>query len=59
MRDLRDSPKLDADYLDGIKILVVMPSVPVYGKERSNLQIMKMLREKSANILFVTDQLSD
>lgn len=42
--------------LTGIRILVIMPSVPVQGMERSNLQIMKMLRERGADVLFITER---
>src|SRR5215472_1118670 len=42
--------------LTGIRILVVMPSIPVQGMERSNLQIFKMMRALGADILFVTEQ---
>lgn len=42
--------------LRGTRILVVMPSIPVLGMERANLQIMKMMRERGAEVLFVTDQ---
>lgn len=39
------------------RILVVMPSIPVQGMERANLQIMKMMREEHAEILFIADQM--
>ena len=35
-----------------------MPSIPVQGMERSNLQIMKLLRQRGAEVLFVLDRLS-
>lgn len=46
---------LPAD-LAGIRILVIMPSVPILGMERANLQIMKMMRERGADVLFITEQ---
>lgn len=42
--------------LAGTKIMVVMPSIPVHGMERSNLQIMKMMREQGAQVLFLTEK---
>lgn len=33
-----------------------MPSIPVQGMERSNLQIFKMMRERGADVLFVTER---
>jgi len=42
--------------LNGTRILVVMPSIPVQGMERANIQIMKMMRERGAEILFITDK---
>src|SRR5438093_13727590 len=42
--------------LSAVRILVVMPSIPVQGMERSNLQIFKMMRERGAEVLFVTEQ---
>jgi len=42
--------------LTGIRILVVMPSIPVQGMERSNLQIFRMMRALGADVLFVTEQ---
>ncbi|HLG14350.1 MAG TPA: glycosyltransferase family 4 protein [Blastocatellia bacterium] len=44
--------------LRGTRILVIMPSVPVQGMERSNLQIMKMMRRRGAEVLFVVERLS-
>ena len=41
--------------LRGSRILVVMPSIPVLGMERANLQIMKMMRERGADVLFVVN----
>ena len=45
----------DAQLLAGARILVIMPSIPVQGMERANLQIMKMMRQRGADILFVTE----
>jgi glycosyltransferase involved in cell wall biosynthesis len=42
--------------LQGVRILVIMPSIPILGTERSNLQIMKMMRERGADVLFITHQ---
>jgi glycosyltransferase involved in cell wall biosynthesis len=42
--------------LAGIRILVIMPSIPVQGMERANLQIMKMMHERGADVLFITEQ---
>jgi len=52
---LRNAPPQD---LRGTRILVIMPSVPVQGMERSNLQIMKMLRQRGADVLFVVERRS-
>ena len=43
--------------LRGTRILVVMPSIPVLGMERANLQIMTMMRERGADVLFVVNAL--
>src|SRR5689334_947615 len=42
--------------LSNVRILVVMPSIPLYGMERKNLQIMKQMREQGADILFITQK---
>ena len=42
--------------LTGKRILVVMPSIPLYGMERKNLQIMKEMREQGADVLFITQE---
>lgn len=42
--------------LTDMRILAVMPSIPVQGMERSNLQIMKMMRERGADVLFITEK---
>lgn len=42
--------------LVGARILVIMPSIPIQGMERANLQIMKMMRERGADVLFVTER---
>ena len=46
----------DAQPLAGARILVIMPSIPVQGMERANLQIMKMMRQRGADVLFVTEK---
>ena len=46
------APVLD---LTGSRILVVMPSIPVLGMERANLQIMKMMQDRGADVLFVVN----
>lgn len=33
---------------------MIMPSIPIHGMERANLQIMKMMRERGADVVFVT-----
>jgi glycosyltransferase involved in cell wall biosynthesis len=38
------------------RILVVMPSIPLHGMERNNLQIMSQMRAQGADILFVTQR---
>src|SRR5574341_2156208 len=43
--------------LSGIRILIIMPSIPVQGMERANLQIMKMIRERGADALFITESI--
>lgn len=42
--------------LVGARVLVIMPSAPICGMERANLQIMKMMRERGADVLFVTER---
>lgn len=42
--------------LSGVRILVTMPSIPVQGMERANLQIMRMMRAQGAEVLFVTER---
>jgi glycosyltransferase involved in cell wall biosynthesis len=44
--------------LRGMRILVIMPSIPVQGMERSNLQIMKMLRQRGATVSCIVDRQS-
>lgn len=41
--------------LAGCRLLVIMPSIPLQGMERANIQIMKLLRERGADVLFVTE----
>jgi glycosyltransferase involved in cell wall biosynthesis len=43
-----------AGELAGARILVIMPSIPILGMERSTLQIMRMMRERGADVRFVT-----
>jgi glycosyltransferase involved in cell wall biosynthesis len=43
------------DDLRGTRILVVMPSIPVLGMERANLQIMKMMQARGADVLFIVN----
>ena len=50
-----DAPVMSGE-LAGLRILVIMPSVPVQGMERANLQIMRMLKERGADILCVTER---
>src|SRR5262245_14019670 len=45
-----------ADDLTGYRILVVMPSIPVQGMERSVLQVMRMMIERNAHVMFVTNR---
>jgi glycosyltransferase involved in cell wall biosynthesis len=42
--------------LAGRRILVVMPTIPLYGMERKTLSIMKHLRERGADVLFITQK---
>lgn len=42
--------------LSGTRILVVMPSIPLQGMERANIQIMKMMRQRGAEVLFLTER---
>jgi len=37
------------------RILVVMPSIPLHGMERANIQIMNLLSRSGAKVLFVTE----
>jgi len=50
---VEEREKLD---LAGVRILVVMPSIPLYGMERKNLQIMREMRERGAGVLFITQE---
>jgi glycosyltransferase involved in cell wall biosynthesis len=52
---LESEDELDAQSLAGARILVIMPSIPVQGMERANLQIMRMMRRRGADVLFVTE----
>ncbi|MCG6887713.1 MAG: glycosyltransferase, partial [Proteobacteria bacterium] len=42
--------------LAGFKILVVMPSIPLYGLELANIEIMRLLQDKGADILFAVNR---
>jgi glycosyltransferase involved in cell wall biosynthesis len=42
--------------LAGRRILVVMPTIPLHGMERKTLNIMKHLRERGADVLFITQK---
>lgn len=42
--------------LSAARILVVMPSIPVQGMERANLRIMHMMRQRGADVLFITER---
>jgi len=41
--------------LKGTKILVIMPSIPLHGMERANVQIMRLLKAAGADVLFVAE----
>jgi glycosyltransferase involved in cell wall biosynthesis len=41
--------------LAGMRVLAVMPSIPLQGMERANIQIMRLVRERGAHVLFVTE----
>lgn len=41
--------------LAGLRVLVVMPSIPVQGMERSTLQAMRLVRDRGAEVRFLTD----
>lgn len=51
--DITDRPAESP--LAGSRILVVMPSVPLHGMERATIQIMRLLREAGADVLFVAE----
>ena len=42
--------------LTGLRILVVMPTIPLHGMERKTIHVMKGLRERGADVLFITQQ---
>jgi glycosyltransferase involved in cell wall biosynthesis len=42
--------------LSALRILVVMPAIPVRGMERSNLRIMEVMRRRGADVLFITER---
>lgn len=37
------------------RILVIMPSIPLHGMERANIQVMRLLKKAGAEVLFVTE----
>ncbi len=37
------------------RVMVVMPSIPLHGMERANIQIMRLLKCAGAEVLFVTE----
>jgi glycosyltransferase involved in cell wall biosynthesis len=41
--------------LIGLRLLAIMPSIPLHGMERANLEIMRLVRERGAHVLFVTE----
>jgi len=45
-----------AEALRGLRILVVMPAIPIQGMERSTLQIMRMLKQQGADLLCITER---
>jgi glycosyltransferase involved in cell wall biosynthesis len=42
--------------LRGRRILVVMPTIPLYGMERKTLHVMQALRRRGADVLFITQK---
>jgi len=38
-----------------LRIMVIMPSIPLHGMERANIQIMRLLGRAGADVLFVTE----
>ena len=50
-----NTPDQVSDDLAGTRILVLLPSIPVQGMERATLQIMRMMRRRGGEILFVTE----
>lgn len=52
---LAQSSIATASMLSGTRILVLMPSIPIHGMERANLRIMRLLRERGAHMLCVTE----
>lgn len=41
--------------LEGMRLLVVMPSIPLHGMERANIQIFRTLKDAGADVLFVAE----
>lgn len=52
----RPAPADAGGELAGTRILVVMPTIPLYGMERKTLSIMQGLRERGADVLFITQR---
>ena len=42
--------------LDGVRVMVVMPSIPLQGMERSTLAIVEVLQGHGATALFITER---
>src|SRR5687768_18447338 len=42
--------------LAGVRVLVVMPSIPLQGMERSTLEIVQLLQGHGAEALFITER---
>lgn len=40
---------------DRPRVMVVMPSIPLHGMERANIQIMRLLKGAGAEVLFITE----
>jgi glycosyltransferase involved in cell wall biosynthesis len=56
MDSARDTGRHPQQTLGGSRVLVVMPSIPVQGMERANLEIMRVLRRRGADVLVVTER---
>jgi glycosyltransferase involved in cell wall biosynthesis len=49
-------PRVAEGELSGTRILAVMPTIPLHGMERKTLKIMSGLRERGADVLFITQK---